>query len=206
MVRLKDVAGCGLSAPARRDEDGYITTWHARCPAAATLEVIMTLIDVHSEHPSNPVDVIELIAAQNDWSFERSGDDEITISVKGSWSDYHVAFSWMEDIEALHIACAFDIKVKETRKIEVMKLLALVNEQLWIGHFDLWQAEGVVMYRNALLLAGQVEASDEQIEALLETALESCERFYQSFQFVVWGGKNARDAFDHALIETVGEA
>ncbi|WP_237153715.1 YbjN domain-containing protein [Oryzibacter oryziterrae] len=166
----------------------------------------MTLIDVHSERPSNPVDVIELIAAQNDWSFERSGDDEITISVKGSWSDYHVAFSWMEDIEALHIACAFDIKVTETRKMEVMKLLALVNEQLWIGHFDLWQAEGVVMYRNALLLAGQVEASDEQIEALLETALESCERFYQSFQFVVWGGKNARDSFDHALIETVGEA
>ena len=33
-----------------------------------------------------------------------------------------------------------------------MQLLALVNEQLWLGHFDLWQAEGVIMYRNALLL------------------------------------------------------
>ena len=39
-----------------------------------------------------------------------------------------------------------------------MRLLALVNEQLWIGHFDLWRAEGVIMYRNALLLTEGMEA------------------------------------------------
>jgi len=166
----------------------------------------VTLIDVNSERPGNPVDTIEVIAAQNDWTFERSGDDEITVSIQGNWCDYHVSFSWMEEIEALQLACAFDIKVPETRRTEVTRLLALINEQMWIGHFDLWQAEGVVMYRHALLLAGQIEASDEQIGAMLEHALESCDRFYQSFQFVVWAGKSAREALDHALIETVGEA
>jgi hypothetical protein len=166
----------------------------------------VTLIDVQSERPSNPVDMIELIAAQNDWSFERSGEDEITVSVQGTWCDYHVSFSWMEDIEALHLACAFDIKVLDARKTEVMKLLALVNEQMWIGHFDLWQSEGVIMYRHALLLAGQAEASDEQIEAMLQNALEACERFYQAFQFVVWAGQSAKEAMDHSMIETVGEA
>jgi hypothetical protein len=166
----------------------------------------VTLIDVQSERPNNPVDMIELIAAQNDWSFERSGEDEITVSVQGTWCDYHVSFSWMEDIEALHLACAFDIKVLDARKTEVMKLLALVNEQMWIGHFDLWQSEGVIMYRHALLLAGQAEASDEQIEAMLQNALEACERFYQAFQFVVWAGQSAREAMDHSMIETVGEA
>lgn len=166
----------------------------------------MTLIDVQSERPSNPVDMIELIAAQNDWSFERSGEDEITVSVQGTWCDYHVSFSWMEEIEALHLACAFDIKVLDARKTEVMKLLALVNEQMWIGHFDLWQSEGVIMYRHALLLAGQAEASDEQIEAMLQNALEACERFYQAFQFVVWAGQSAKEAMDHSMIETVGEA
>jgi hypothetical protein len=166
----------------------------------------VTLIDVQSERPNNPVDMIELIAAQNDWSFERSGEDEITVSVQGTWCDYHVSFSWMEEIEALHLACAFDIKVLDARKTEVMKLLALVNEQMWIGHFDLWQSEGVIMYRHALLLAGQAEASDEQIEAMLQNALEACERFYQAFQFVVWAGQSAKEAMDHSMIETVGEA
>ena len=66
--------------------------------------------------------------------------------------------SWMGALEALHLACAFDFKVSERRKNEVMQLLALVNEQLWLGHFDLWQAEGVIMYRNALLLTEGMEA------------------------------------------------
>ncbi|MBH0239304.1 type III secretion system chaperone family protein [Methylobrevis albus] len=166
----------------------------------------MTLIDIESAHTANPVDNIEMIAAQNDWSFERAGEDEITVSVTGNWCDYHVSFSWMEELEALHLACAFDLKVLETRRNEVIRLLALVNEQLWLGHFDLWQEEGIVMYRHALLLAGAVEASDEQIEGMMENALESCERFYQAFQFVIWGGKTARESLEMAMMETVGEA
>ena len=54
----------------------------------------MSLIDLEPQRQTNPVDVIEHIAALNDWSFERAGDDEITVSVAGSWGDYHVSFSW----------------------------------------------------------------------------------------------------------------
>ncbi len=166
----------------------------------------MSLIDVDYERPGNPVDTIETIAAINDWSFERSGEDEITISVAGHWCDYHVSFSWMEELEALHLACAFDLKVPEPRKTEVMRLLALVNEQLWMGHFDLWSREGVVIFRQSLLLAGGAEATSGQIEGLLNNALEACERYYQAFQFVVWAGKTASEAVDTALFETAGEA
>lgn len=42
----------------------------------------MSLIDIEPNRQSNPVDVIEQIAALHDWSFERAGDDEITISVE----------------------------------------------------------------------------------------------------------------------------
>jgi hypothetical protein len=177
-----------------------------RCSAAATLEVKMTLIDVHSERTANPVDDIELLAAQNDWTFERSDEDEIAISIAGDDADYHVAVSWLSEIEALHVACAFDIKVTAARRNEVTKLLALVNEQLWIGHFDIWQAEGVVMYRNTLLLAGQAEATAEQMEALIETAVDTCQRHRLAFDFVVRGGRAAREALELALMETVGEA
>ncbi len=166
----------------------------------------MTLIDVHSERTDNPVDEIELLAAQNDWTFERSDEDEIAISIAGDDTDYHVAVSWLSEIEALHVACAFDIKVTAARRNEVTKLLALVNEQLWIGHFDIWQAEGVVMYRNTLLLAGQAEATAEQMEALIETAVDTCQRHRLAFDFVVRGGRTAREALDLALMETVGEA
>ncbi len=166
----------------------------------------MSLIDYTFEQSSNPVDTIEHVAAINDWLFERSGEDEITISVGGHWCDYHVSFSWMEELEALHLACAFDLKVTDPRKPEVVRLLALANEQLWMGHFDLWNQEGVVVFRQSLLLAGGAEASGPQIEGMLGNALDTCERYYQSFQFVVWAGRTAAEAIDTALFETVGEA
>jgi hypothetical protein len=166
----------------------------------------MSLIEFDFERQANPVDLIENVAALEDWSFERSGDDEITISATGRWSDYHVSFSWMEDVEALHLACAFDLKVTEPRRAEVMKLLALVNEQMWLGHFDLWSRENVVMFRHGQLLSGGADPSAAQVEGLLSSAIEACDRYYQAFQFVVWAGKTAREAIDGALFETAGEA
>ncbi len=168
--------------------------------------LFMTLTDFHDERQSNPVDVIEQIAALHDWSFERTGEDEITVAITGGWCDYHVSFSWMEEREAVHLACAFELKVPATRELEVMRLISAINEQMWIGHFDLWESEGVVMYRQVLLLSGGVEPTAAQVERLLLTAVEACERYFQSFQFVVWAGKGAPEALQTVLFETAGQA
>ena len=154
----------------------------------------------------NPLDVVERVASGNDWSFERAGDDEITILVTGRWADYQLSYTWMDQIEALHLACAFDLKVPERRRNEVQTLISLINEQLWVGHFDLWPSDGIVMFRHALVLTGGVEASGRQCEALMSTALDSCERYFTAFQFVVWAGKSARESLDAAMFETSGEA
>jgi hypothetical protein len=166
----------------------------------------MSLIDVFEERHNNPVDVVEHLAAIKEWAFDRAGDDEIAISITGRWTDYHVSFTWMDEIEALHLACAFDCRVPERARAEVLRLISLVNEQLWIGHFDLWSRDGVVMFRHALVLPGAIEPSNRQCEALLEAALDACERYFQSFQFVVWAGKSAREAMDAAMFDTSGEA
>jgi len=166
----------------------------------------MELLELEISREIHPVDVIEQVAHNNDWSFERAGDDEISISVAGTWTDYHVSFSWMEDFEALHLACAFDIKVPEARALEVMRLLSLINEQMLFGHFDLWEQEGAIMFRQSLLLAGGVEPSSQQVEVLLSSALEACECYFQAFQFVVWSGTSAKDALSSVLFETRGNA
>nr|WP_316655193.1 YbjN domain-containing protein [uncultured Gellertiella sp.] len=166
----------------------------------------MSLMEIEIQRQSNPVDMIEFVAASNDWSFERSGEDEIAMTVEGRWTDYHVSFSWMEQFEALHIASAFDIKVPEIRVNEVIRLLSFINGQVLMGHFDLWRQEDVVIFRQSLLLAGGAEPNNQQVEVLLSNALESCEAYYQAFQFVVWSGMDARSAMDAVLFETVGEA
>jgi hypothetical protein len=166
----------------------------------------MSDIGYANEQRINPLDVVERVAAGNDWSFERAGEDEITILVTGRWTDYQLSYTWMGDIEALHLACAFDLKIPDRRRGEVQVLISLINEQLWVGHFDLWLKEGMVMFRHALVLAGGVEASGRQCEALLSTALDTCERYFTAFQFVVWAGKDAKEALAAAMFETSGEA
>ena len=47
----------------------------------------MELIELDLAREIHPVDVIEQVANTNDWAFERTGDDEIAISVAGSWTD-----------------------------------------------------------------------------------------------------------------------
>ena len=155
---------------------------------------------------SHPLDVVEQMASLNEWSFERADDDELSISVSGGWSDYHIAFTWLREMEALHLGCAFDIKVSERRRPELLNLIALINEQLWVGHFGLWDKDGVVIYRHSLLLTGGAQPNRDQCEAALRAAIEACERYYQAFQFVIWAGRGAREAMESALFENVGEA
>jgi hypothetical protein len=165
----------------------------------------MSLINIEPSR-ANPLEVVERMASTNDWSFERAGEDEITLLVRGKWTDYQVSFTWMYDIEALHLACAFEFKVPDRCRSEVAQLISMVNEQMWIGHFDFWNKDDLVMFRHALVLTGGVVATDAQCESLLATAVEACERYYQAFQFVVWAGKSARDALDATLFETSGKA
>jgi hypothetical protein len=158
------------------------------------------------DRAEHPLDVVERLASLRDWIFDRAETDEMSISVSGRWTDYHVAFTWIEDVEALHVACAFDLKVPDRRRAEVLQLVSRINEQLWVGHFDLWSSENVVMFRHSLLLAGGAEPTHPQCETMLRASVEACERYFQAFQFVIWAGKTAREALDSVLFETEGEA
>ena len=98
------------------------------------------------------------------------------------------------------------MRVPEKRKLDVHSLLAMVNERMWLGHFDLWIEDGVPMYRHAVLTQGGGGMLPNQMEKLIEIALNECERFYPAFQFVIWGGKSPADAMAAAMLETMGEA
>jgi len=153
----------------------------------------------------NPLDLVEQIVTDHEWPFDRQGDDELTVGIGGKWCDYQLWFSWREEIGALQFSCAFEFKIADSRRRDLHSLIVMLNEKLWIGHFDLWQDEGMLVFRHALLLRG-IGPTSEQIEDLVEIALSECERFYPAFQFAIWGGKSPREAIQAAMLETVGEA
>ena len=97
-------------------------------------------------------------------------------------------------------------KVPAARREEMAKLVALVNAQLLHGHFDQWEADGSLVFRNNLLLCGGAEANDAQCEALIRLAIDTCQRYFPAVQFVVWAGRGAGEALEASLFETMGEA
>ncbi|NND50000.1 MAG: hypothetical protein HKN60_07090 [Rhizobiales bacterium] len=166
----------------------------------------MALVEQSIERYAHPLDVIEQIAARQDWPFTRSADDEINLSVCGKCADYQVCFNWRDDLEGLDLACTFDVKIPALRISEVCRLAARVNEHLWLGHFDVWADEGVLLFRYGLLLAGGTEPTAAQCEGMMRCALDAWERYFPSFQYVIWAGKTANEAIEGAMFETMGEA
>lgn len=154
-----------------------------------------------------PIDMLENYYAAHGWHHERD-DDEIVAKVKGSWAEYELRAIWRSEDGVLQFLAFPDVRVAEDRRASIYETIGLINEQLWIGHFELWSSSGIMLFRHAAMIDGEDGGSMtlDQAELLVESAIDECERFYPVFQFVLWGGKSPKDAIAAALIETQGEA
>ncbi len=154
----------------------------------------------------NPLDLLEEMADTQGWPHVRSADDEFVVEPSRRWCAYRLHFLWQKDLDALHLHCGIDTRVPEGKRREINDLLANINERLWLGHFEVCSEDGTPTFRHTLLTRGQFAPGAEQLEDLVEAALDECDRYYPAFQFVLWGGQAPEDAINAALIDTVGEA
>jgi len=169
--------------------------------------VVMPQVSAHRPAiVSNPLDVVEEIINANEWPCDRASDDQLVAEFPGRWGDYRLNFAWCAALNALQFSCVLDLKVPRQGRAPVNELLALANARLWLGHFDLSADEGMPQFRHAVPLRGVHGVSVEQLEDLVEIAINECERFYPAFQYVVWGGKSPIEAVTFACVDPVGEA
>jgi hypothetical protein len=115
-------------------------------------------------------------------------------------------FVWQREIGALQFTCQFDMKVPDAKRSDVNDLLAMLNNRLWLGHFDLDIQQNTPLFRYTVLARGERMPGVETLEDLVEIALTECERFYPAFQFVIWGGKRPGEAMAASMIDVAGQA
>ena len=172
----------------------------------------MTVDDYESGREAcAPIDMLEQYFGAHGWASERTGDEEIAASVKGSWTEYELRAVWREDDQVLQFLALPEIRVGADKRAAMYETIGLINEQLWIGHFEMWAASGLILFRYATMLSGEGDSDEcglsmDQAEMMVDAAIDECERFYPVFQFVLWGDKTPADAIAAALIETQGEA
>ena len=167
----------------------------------------MAQLDILQDYPTvPPIDIVEQVVESQGWRANRVREEEMAAEYSGKWCDYSLHFAWSEEFSAIHFTCAFDIRIPDRKKTDINNLLALVNDRLWLGHFCIWQSEGLPMYRHAFPLRGAGQIKPQQVEDLLEVAISECEKFYPAFQFVIWGGKDPQEAMEASVLEPIGEA
>jgi len=153
-----------------------------------------------------PIDALESYFEARGWQAERLGEDEIVTTVQGSWTQYELRGVWRPDDGVLQFLALPDIRVPADKRAALYEAIGLINEQLWLGHFEMYPDSGQIIYRHGLLLRGAIGATPEQCEALVQAALEACDRYFSAFQFVIWAGKSAAEAAATVVYECQGSA
>ena len=168
----------------------------------------VTMSEAHSIDGDDaaPVDMLASLFDARGWTYEYLSDDEILGEVQGSWASYQLRAIWRSEDNVLQLLCLPDIRVADDKRAAVFEVMALINEQLWLGHFDIWSSGGVLLYRHGLMLGDDGLLSLAQAQTVIEAAIDECDRFYPAFQFILWGDKSPAEALASALVDAAGEA
>ncbi|MEO5377339.1 MAG: YbjN domain-containing protein [Magnetococcus sp. DMHC-6] len=155
--------------------------------------------------PSNPISLIEDYAIDQDWSSERTNEYELWSEIPSQWGSQRLWAAFHEDTGFLQCNCYLNIKIPPRHLLDTSHTITLINERVWLGHFEIWSEEMVPVFRIVVPLRG-TELTPEQLEDILSSILQETERFFPTFQWVIWGGKKPEDAIAATIVETEGEA
>ena len=154
----------------------------------------------------NPIDVVEEVIYSKKWSFSRADDYELVAEIASKWCQYRFYFTWSEQIRAISLTVTFDLKFPHVKMKDAQELLALINEKLWIGHFDITSKNGIPAYRHTVLSFPEDEVLHHQLENLVDIAIYECEKFYPAFQLVLFEDSDPGKALAISTFDTIGVA
>ena len=164
-------------------------------------------LDDEIDEIADPMDTVEAVISSDDrFMCERAEDGDIHFSFKCSWGETAGYFSYREELPALLFTLGFDIQAPASRRTEATMLASAINENLWLGHFDVWSDDGTIIFRHAMPMIGRSYISVGEVQAMLAAALDAADRFQPAFHYLILAGMSSEDASRAALFETVGAA
>lgn len=158
------------------------------------------------EEFQNPLDRVEELLTCNNWVFNRIDTEELMVKVMGKHCAYYLYFVWDDMLSALQFSCHYDKEINPRNMDRAAATLLSINEELWLGHFDIDKDTKLPCFRHTCLLRGlSKDGGFSAIEDMVDIGLGLCERHYYAFYLL----SHANDATDQnlslALMETAGE-
>jgi hypothetical protein len=154
----------------------------------------------------DPLDVVEHVLSAENLAFDRTEDGDLAFVLTGDWKDYELWFAWRPEADCLQLCLSIDMKAGAACRVAAQELVNLVNQRVWLGHFEVWVDEGEIVFRHAMALPDGDRPSMAQTASMIDAAMESADRFYPAFDFLITGGKTPTEAMAACMFETVGQA
>jgi hypothetical protein len=154
----------------------------------------------------DPLDVVERVLLAENLTFDRTEDGDLAFTVAGDWKDYELWFAWRPEADCLQLCLSIDRRVEKKRLAEACELVNLVNQRVWVGHFEVWSDDGEVVFRQAMALPESERPTLAQTASMIDASIEAADRFYPAFNFMLSAGKSPQEAIAACMFETVGQA
>ena len=156
--------------------------------------------------PLNPIDIVEEVIYEKKWSFSRADEYELVADISSKWCQYRLYFTWSENIRAISFTITFDLKFPQNKIIKAYELIGLINEKLWLGHFDITSKNGIPAFRHTILSNADTDFLHKKLENLVDIAIYECEKYYPSFQQVLFDEIEPSESLLFTNFEVLGSA
>ena len=154
----------------------------------------------------DPLEVVEHVLSAENLTFDRTEDGDLAFALKGDWKDYELWFAWRPEADCLQLCLSLDLRAPKSKRANAYELLALINQRVWLGHFEVWTDDGEVVFRHALALPAGERPTMAQAASMIDAAVEAADRFFPAFEFLLQGAKTPDQAMAACMFETVGQA
>ncbi len=132
----------------------------------------------------NPIDDIEYLFVERQHSTERRNNHEVVVEISGKWDNMLFFFAWEEEMHCLHISCMINIEPENIYLPSIFELLALLNEDLWVGYFSYWEEVRMPVFKHSVIIDEKDTNIIVKLQQILNIAITECERAYPVFHAV----------------------
>ena len=96
---------------------------------------------------SDPLDVVELVLASENLTFDLTEDGDLAFALAGDWKDDELWFAWSPEADCLQLCLSIDMGEAKSARAGAYEVLALVIQRVWLGHFEVWGEEAKSAFR-----------------------------------------------------------
>jgi hypothetical protein len=163
-------------------------------------------LDFDSED-QDPMEMIEAVLSADDrFITERAEDGDVQFTILADRADIVGHVAWRSELPAVLFTVAFPLRAGPERLADAQRLAAIINEHLWLGHFDIWSDDGAVVFRHGIAMIGRTELFEGEVHAMMAASLDATDRLLPAFSLLLESGRTPEEAAEVALFDVMGEA